>query len=124
MNTPEELLYAKSHEWVRMEGNEAVIGITDYAQHALGDITFVDLPQVGDEFDQEQEMGAVESVKAASEIYMPIACKVIAINEDLDSNPELVNADPYGKGWMCRVSVTEEPSGLLNAADYAATCTE
>lgn len=122
MNTPEELLYSKSHEWVRIEGNEAVIGITDFAQDALGDITYVDLPQVDDSFEQEQEMGAVESVKAASELYMPIACKVLEINEALDESPDLVNADPYGKGWMCRVSFTETPSGLISAAEYDAFC--
>ena len=120
MNNPENLLYADSHEWLRVEKNEAVIGITDYAQHALGDITFVDMPQVGDEFTKGQEMGAIESVKAASDIYMPLACKVIAVNEDLDTNPELINTDPYGKGWILRVSFENVPEGLLSSQEYTA----
>jgi len=122
MNNPENLLYAESHEWLRIEGKEAVIGITDFAQHSLGDITFVDVPQVGDTFTKGQEMGAVESVKAASEIYMPLACKVIAVNENLEDIPELINAEPYGKGWILRVSFTEEPQGLLTAQQYAEKC--
>ena len=122
MNNPENLLYAESHEWLRIEGNEGIIGITDFAQHSLGDITFVDLPQVGDTFTQGQEMGVVESVKAASDIYMPLACKVIAVNEDLEDIPELINSDPYGKGWILRVSFTEAPKGLLSAEQYAAKC--
>ena len=122
MNTPENILYAESHEWIRIEGNEGVIGITDYAQHALGDITFVDVPQVGDTFAKGQDMGAIESVKAASDIYMPLACNVIAVNEALESNPELINKDPYGDGWILRVSFEEAPIGLLNAQEYAEKC--
>ena len=122
MNNPENLLYAESHEWLRIEGNEGVIGITDFAQHSLGDITFVDVPSVGDTFTQGQEMGVVESVKAASDIYMPLACKVIAVNEDLEDIPELINSDPYGKGWIIRVSFTEAPKGLLTPQQYAEKC--
>lgn len=122
MNNPDNLLYATTHEWLRVEGNEGVIGITDYAQHSLGDITFVDLPSVGDTFVKGQEMGAVESVKAASDIYMPVACEVIEINEELSDKPELINQDSYGKGWMMRVKITNTVEGLLNASEYATKC--
>ncbi len=119
MNIPANLLYASSHEWLLIEGNEALIGITDYAQHSLGDITYVDLPQVGDSFDKGQDMGAIESVKAASDFFAPIACEVIAINENLDSNWEVINKDPYKDGWLVRVKINEEAKDLLSASEYA-----
>lgn len=122
MNNPENLLYAESHEWLKIEGKEGVIGITDFAQDSLGDITFIDLPQVGDSFTKGQEMGTVESVKAASDIYMPCDCKVTAVNDNAVNNPEIVNKDPYGEGWLIRVEVTGTTDGLLNAKDYAGKC--
>lgn len=122
MNNPENLLYAESHEWLKIEGKEGVIGITDFAQDSLGDITFIDLPQVGDSFAKGQEMGTVESVKAASDIYMPCDCRVIAVNDKAIDNPETVNKDPYGEGWLLRVEITGSTDGLLNAHDYAGKC--
>lgn len=123
MNNPDNLLYAESHEWLKIEGSEGVIGITDFAQDSLGDITFIDLPQIGDTFAKGQEMGTVESVKAASDIYMPCDCEVIAVNESVLGNPEKVNKDPYGEGWLLRVNITGSTDGLLNAQDYAGKCT-
>ncbi len=117
---PEDLMYTKTHEWVRMNGQDAVVGITHFAQESLGDLTFVELPTVGDVLTAGQEMGTVESVKAASEIYAPVAGEVIEVNETLDSNPGLVNEDPYGKGWLIKVAVSEQPKDLLDAAQYAA----
>lgn len=119
---PKELLYAKSHEWVRIEGGEAVVGITHFAQEQLGDLTFVELPQPGDQAKAGKEIGSVESVKAASEIYSPVTGEVTAVNTDLESAPELINKDAFGAGWMFRVRLSEQPSGLLDADAYAALC--
>ena len=119
MNVPDNLLYCDTHEWVRVEGKKAVIGITDYAQEQLGDITYVDLPAVGRALAAGADMGAVESVKAASELYCPVAGKVTKVNPDLDASPELANSDPYGAGWMIEVELSEDPKGLLSPADYA-----
>ena len=119
MNVPDNLLYCDTHEWVRVEGKKAVIGITDYAQEQLGDITYVDLPAVGSALAAGADMGAVESVKAASELYCPISGKVTKVNPDLDASPELANSDPYGAGWMIEVELSEDPKGLLSPADYA-----
>jgi glycine cleavage system H protein len=119
---PKELLYAKSHEWVRIEGGEAVVGITHFAQEQLGDLTFVELPQPGDQAEAGKEIGSVESVKAASEIYSPVTGEVTAVNTDLESAPELINKDAFGAGWMFRVRLSEQPSGLLDADAYAALC--
>ena len=124
MNNPTDILYAKTHEWVRVEGEEAVIGITDHAQHALGDITYVELPAVGDTLAAGQEMGAVESVKAASDLYSPVSGEVVAVNEVLNDSPEVVNQSPYEKGWMVRVRLSSAPSGLLSAAEYESVCQE
>lgn len=118
MSIKPDLLYAASHEWVRIEGSEAVIGITHFAQDSLGDITFIELPEVGATLAADQEMGSVESVKAASDIYCPVAGEVIAVNEALENAPETVNQDPYGEGWMIRVRLAGEPSGLLDAKGY------
>ena len=122
MNIPDNLLYRKSHEWVRIEGKEAVIGITHYAQDQLGDVTYVDLPAVGAQLAAGKEFGSIESVKAASDLYSPVSGTVIAVNEALESAPEIVNQSPYGDGWMLRVSLSAEPTGLLNAADYTKCC--
>ena len=100
---PEDVRYAEDHEWVRTEGDEAVIGISDYAQDQLGDIVFVELPQAGDRFDKGAEFGTVESVKAVSELYMPIGGEVVAVNAALEDAPEKVNVSPYADGWMLRV---------------------
>ena len=118
MNVPDNLLYCDTHEWVRVEGKKAVIGITDYAQEQLGDITYVDLPSVGAALSAGADMGAVESVKAASELYCPVAGKVTKVNADLDASPELANSDPYGAAWMIELELSEEPKGLLSPADY------
>ena len=124
MNNPTDILYAKTHEWVRVEGEEAVIGITAHAQHALGDITYVELPAVGDTLAAGQEMGAVESVKAASDLYSPVSGEVVAVNEVLNDSPEVVNQSPYEQGWMVRVRLSSAPSGLLSAAEYESVCQE
>ncbi|MCA1945749.1 MAG: glycine cleavage system protein GcvH [Desulfovibrio sp.] len=118
---PDDLLYTKTHEWVRMEDDEAVVGITHFAQSQLGDLTFVELPKVGDTVTAGEEMGSVESVKAASEIYSPVDGEVVAVNEELADTPEAINEDPYGEGWMVRVRVTGgQPSdGLLTPEEYA-----
>ncbi|THB63501.1 MAG: glycine cleavage system protein GcvH [Desulfovibrio sp.] len=117
---PEELSYTKTHEWVRTNGGEVLVGITDFAQEQLGDLTFVELPEVGDVLDAGFEMGSVESVKAASELYSPVSGEVVAVNELLESEPGLVNEDPYGDGWMVRIKMSTEPEGLLSADDYQA----
>jgi glycine cleavage system H protein len=112
--------YAKSHEWVRIEGTVAVVGISDYAQHLLSDIVYVELPEVGDELVQGESMGTVESVKAAEDAYAPLSGEVVGINGDLESSPEWVNQDPYGKAWMVKVSPSkpDELASLMNAVDY------
>lgn len=119
---PKELLYAKSHEWVKVEGDEAVVGITHFAQEQLGDLTFVELPQLGDEAVAGSEIGTVESVKAASEIYSPVSGEVTAVNASLENEPELVNKDAFGAGWLYKVKLTATPEGLLDADAYAAMC--
>lgn len=119
---PKELLYAKSHEWVKIEGDEAVVGITHFAQEQLGDLTFVELPQLGDEAVAGSEIGTVESVKAASEIYSPVSGEVSAVNAELENAPELVNKDAFGAGWLYKVKLTATPEGLLDADAYAAMC--
>lgn len=115
---PKELLYAKSHEWLKVEGENATIGITQFAQEQLGDLTFIELPQEGDTFDEGDEFGSIESVKAASELYAPIAMEVVEVNAELEDAPEKVNEDPYGAGWMLKVKITGDTSGLLDAAAY------
>ena len=119
MKTPENLLYSKSHEWVKVEGEEAVIGITDFAQEQLGDITFAELPAVGDTLEFGEEMGSIESVKAASELYAPVSGEVIAVNEELEAAPEKVNESAFEEGWMLRVKLSAQPEGLLSPAEYA-----
>ena len=120
MDVPEGLRYTEDHEWVRLEGDEAIVGITAYAADELGDIVFVELPATGTELTAKQTFGVVESVKAVSDLYSPVAGAVVAVNEELSSRPELVNSDPYGEGWMLRVRVTNAGSvdGLRDAAGY------
>lgn len=115
---PANLLYTKSHEWTKIEGDTATVGITQFAQEQLGDLTFVDLPKAGDQVIAGAEMGSVESVKAASELYSPVTGEVLAVNEDLVSAPEKINQDPYGAGWMIKVKLSAQPQGLLDAAAY------
>jgi len=125
--TPSELKYASSHEWARLEEDGTVtIGITDHAQEALGDVVFVELPEVGDRLAAGDEAGVVESVKAASDIYAPLSGEVIAINEALEDEPETVNGDPYNDGWFFRIQPddTEELQNLLSAEDYAEHCAD
>jgi glycine cleavage system H protein len=119
-NVPEDLHYSKDHEWVRVEGDEAIIGITDYAQNSLGDVVYVELPKADDEFAANESFGSVESVKAVSEVFTPVAGAVVAINESLADEPEKVNSDPYGEGWMIRVAMSNpgEVDSLLTAAEY------
>ena len=126
-NIPSHLRYTESHEWVSSEGNGNVrIGISDHAQEALGDLVFVELPVVGDEISQGDPCAVVESVKAASEIYAPVSGKVLAINEDLDADPGLINADPYGDGWLFELELidNEELDSLKDAENYAASLEE
>ena len=122
MNIPDNLLYRDSHEWVRIEDKEAVVGITYYAQDQLGDVTYIELPAVGVQFVAGKAFGSIESVKTASDLYAPVSGNVIAVNEALASAPETINHSPYGDGWMVRVSLSAEPAGLLSAADYAKCC--
>ena len=121
----DSLRYAESHEWVKLEGDVATVGITDYAQHALGNIVYVDLPEVGDEVTQGEDFGAVESVKAASDLISPISGEVIEINEALEDEPELVNQDAFSN-WIMKVKVSDpsEIDNLLDAAGYAKICEE
>lgn len=118
--TPEDSRYAKSHEYVHVEGNIGTIGITDYAQKELGDVVFVELPQVGSQLEMGDELGSIESVKAVSELFSPVSGEVVEINEALADKPDLVNSDPYGDGWMVRVklSAADEVEELMTADDY------
>jgi len=118
--------YNETHEWIRVEGNEAVIGISDYAQSELNDIVYVELPEIGEAFEKGEEFGSVESVKTASELYMPASGEVIAVNKELEDKPELVNQDPFGQGWMIRIRLVapEEIEDLLDAQAYRALCEE
>src|SRR3954462_11376764 len=122
MNFPDNLKYTKDHEWVRVEGNTAVIGITEFAQGELGDIVYIDISTEGEDLAHEEIFSTVEAVKTVSDLFMPVAGKVSAVNKELDSNPESVNKDPYGKGWMIKVEMKNpaEANSLLSAADYKA----
>src|SRR5918998_3028712 len=119
-NVPEDLHYSKDHEWIRVEGDTGTIGITDYAQHSLGDVVYVELPKVGDKFEAHESFGSVESVKAVSELFTPVAGEVVEVNETLQDAPESVNSDPYGAAWMIRVRVKDKGAvdALLTAAEY------
>jgi glycine cleavage system H protein len=121
-NIPDSLKYTKEHEWVAAAGAALVyrVGITDYAQAALGDIVYVQLPKIGEKVSADKVCGEVESTKSVSEIFSPVTGNVVAINSDLNSAPESINSDPYGTGWLFEVSVDFEPQNLLSAADYAA----
>ena len=122
MNTPKDLRYTKEHEWVKIEGNKATIGITDFAQSELGDIVFVELPEVGDEISKDQPFGSVESVKTVSELYAPVSGKVVAVNEELSDSPEFVNESPYETAWMITIELSDEAEleELMTVDAYAA----
>jgi len=122
MNFPDQLKYTKDHEWIRVEGKEAYIGITDFAQKELGDIVYVDVNTVGETVAKDAVFGTVEAVKTVSDLFMPISGKVLEVNAKIDSNPELVNNDPYGDGWMvkCTIDDAGELSALLDASAYKA----
>jgi len=121
MNFPENLKYTNDHEWIRVEGDEAYIGITDYAQGELGEIVFIDVATVGETLDKSDVFGSVEAVKTVSDLLMPVAGEVLESNPDLENHPELVNSDPYVKGWIIKIAITEEAfDGLMNAAEYRA----
>lgn len=119
-NVPEDLHYSKDHEWLRVEGDVAVIGITDYAQNSLGDVVYVELPKVGEQFAVNESFGSVESVKAVSEVFTPVSGTVTQVNDALADEPEKVNEDPYGQGWMIRLRMSKpgEVDSLLTAAEY------
>jgi len=120
MNFPADLKYTKDHEWIRISGNEAYVGITDFAQSELGDIVFIDITTVGQDVAHSALFGTVEAVKTVSDLFMPIAGKVLETNPKLESNPELVNKDPYGDGWMIKMTIANlsEVDSLLSAEDY------
>jgi glycine cleavage system H protein len=125
MNIPSELRYSSDHEWAKQDGDVVRIGVTDYAQDALGDVVFVDLPKVGATLAVGAALGEVESTKSVSEIYAPVAGTVSAVNEALSTSPELVNSDPYGSGWICEISTTSTTDfeALLDASSYEALTT-
>ena len=118
MNIPDGLKYTKDHEWVKIEGNTATIGITDFAQGELGDIVYVDISTVGQDISEHEIFGTVEAVKTVSDLFMPVTGKVLEINPLLDASPEKVNEDPYGDGWMIKAEVKGSTTGLLTAAQY------
>ena len=122
MNIPENLLYTKDHEWVKIEGDEATVGVTDFAQSELGDIVYVEIETEGDTLHKEEVFGTVEAVKTVSELFMPLSGEVIEFNTMLEDSPETVNADPYGEGWMIKITMSDpsEADTLLDAAAYKA----
>lgn len=122
MNFPAELKYTKDHEWIKVEGNEATIGITEFAQSELGDIVYVDIASLGKEVAKDEVFGTVEAVKTVSDLFMPVTGTVTEINPALNNQPDLVNADPYGEGWMVKISIADvsEIDSLLSAGDYKA----
>jgi glycine cleavage system H protein len=121
MNIPQNLLYTKDHEWVRVEGDSVVVGVTDFAQGELGDVVFVQLPKVGMKIEHGQSLGTIEAVKAVADIYAPVSGEVVAVNETLGDKPESMNQDPYGNGWVAKIKTSNfaaEKSNLLDPAAY------
>jgi glycine cleavage system H protein len=120
MNLPENLKYTKDHEWLRVEGNEAYVGITDYAQGELGDIVFIEIETQGEELNKEDVFGTIEAVKTVSDLFMPVSGEVLEINPNIEDKPELVNKDPYGEGWLIKIKLTNasEVNSLLDANAY------
>ncbi len=121
MNFPSELKYTSDHEWIRVEGNQAYVGITDFAQRELGDIVYIDINSVGKSVTKEEVFGTVEAVKTVSDLFMPVSGTVVEFNKKLDSNPELVNQDPYGDGWMVKIELADaaQVAQLMSADEYA-----
>jgi len=126
MGLPQDLLYSKEHEWAKIEGGVATIGITDYAQNSLGDIVYVELPRVGMTVEQFANIGVIESVKAVSDLFTPLGGEIVEVNATLDTDPAAANRDPYGEGWLMKVRLTDpaETGNLLNAADYEKIATD
>ena len=122
MSVPANLKYTKEHEWIRVEGNEAFVGITDYAQSELGEIVFVEVETIGETLSEGDVFGTVEAVKTVSDLYLPVDAKVLEFNQELEDAPELVNDDPYGKGWMVKIEITDasQLNALLSATEYEA----
>ena len=120
MNIPQELKYTKDHEWVKIEGDVATVGVTDFAQGELGDIVYVEVETVGETLDQEEVFGTVEAVKTVSDLFLPLSGEVIEFNNSLEDAPEKVNSDPYGEGWMVKIRISDESqiSGLMSPEDY------
>ena len=122
MNVPADLKYTKEHEWIRIEGDIAVVGVTEFAQGELGDVVFVEVETVGESLDKDETFGTIEAVKTVSDLYMPVSGEVIEFNAALEERPELVNSDPYGEGWMVRIKIADggDLGDLLSAEDYKA----
>ncbi|HJL78054.1 MAG TPA: glycine cleavage system protein GcvH [Candidatus Marinimicrobia bacterium] len=120
MKIPKDLVYTKEHEWIRINDNILTIGITDFAQGELGDIIFVEFPEIGEEFQKEDPFGTIEAVKTVADIFAPVQGKIIEINHDIENSPEVINADPYGEGWLMKIEITEHmvSDGLLSPEDY------
>lgn len=120
MNIPDSLKYTNDHEWIKADGNDAVVGITDFAQHELGDIVYVEVSALGENLDQEETFGTIEAVKTVSDLFMPVSGKIVTFNEELESSPDLINKDPYGEGWIIKISMADasEVDGLLTADQY------
>lgn len=120
MNFPDNLKYTKDHEWIQVEGDMATVGITDFAQHELGDIVYIEVNTVGENLEQEETFGTIEAVKTVSDLFMPISGEVVEFNDELEGNPETVNQDPYGKGWIVKIKMTDptEVDALLDADKY------
>lgn len=120
MNIPSDLHYTKDHEWVKIEGDVATVGVTDFAQGELGDIVYVEIETEGESLDAGEVFGTVEAVKTVSDLFMPVSGEVLEINEALESNPEVVNSDPYGEGWMIKIKISDQGDHLISAEDYKA----
>jgi glycine cleavage system H protein len=120
MKNPDDILYTKEHEWIRISGNTGTIGITDFAQHELGDVVYVELPKTGDVLKAAQTLGTIESVKAVSEIFSPVSGEILEVNTDLGNAPEIINADPYGNGWLVKMKLKDpaETAGLMSKEQY------
>jgi glycine cleavage system H protein len=120
MNVPADLKYTKDHEWIKIDGDTAIVGITEFAQSELGDIVFVEVETEGDTLAKEETFGSIEAVKTVSDLYMPLSGEITAFNEDLEASPEVVNSDPYGEGWMIKIAFSDqsEIDALLSAEDY------
>ena len=121
MNIPENLYYTKEHEWIAIEGNEGKVGVTDFAQHQLGDVVFIEVNTIGETVEAGEAFGTIEAVKTVSDMFAPLGCEIVEFNENLGGNPELVNKDPYGEGWIVKVKITDpaEVGNLLSASDYS-----